>query len=28
VRVFARIARAVSLHIRQTDTELRALEDR
>ena len=28
VRVFARIARAVSLHLRQTNTELRALEDR
>ena len=28
VRVFARIARAISLHLRKTDTELRALEDR
>ncbi len=28
VRVFARIARAVSLHLRQTDSELRAIEDR
>jgi SulP family sulfate permease len=28
VRVFARIARAVSLHLRQTDGELRAIEDR
>ena len=28
VRVFARIARAISLHLRQTNTELRSLEDR
>ncbi len=28
VRVFARIARAISLRLRQTDTELRAIEDR
>ncbi len=28
VRVFERIARAVSLHLRHTDTEVRALEDR
>lgn len=28
VRIFARIAQAVSLHLRQTDKELRAIEDR
>jgi len=28
VRVFARVARAISLRLRQTDTELRAIEDR
>lgn len=28
VRVFERIARAISLHLRHTDTEVRALEDR
>ena len=28
VRVFARVARAISLRLRQTDTELRSIEDR
>ncbi|MCA1799601.1 MAG: cyclic nucleotide-binding domain-containing protein, partial [Xanthomonadaceae bacterium] len=28
VRVFSRLARAVSLRLRQTDAELRAVEDR
>ncbi|MBK8810622.1 MAG: SLC26A/SulP transporter family protein [Acidobacteria bacterium] len=28
VRVFERVARAISLHLRHTDTEVRALEDR